>query len=87
LNSSPDSVALLLTVRSKFDEISKSSYTPSIKEMLNIETKHVDDISLLFSHIQHMNIVKLIDDLITVHGNKKWIKFGKCDNGLVIPSK
>src|SRR2546430_10077431 len=48
-----------------------------MKEMLNIETERVDDIPLLLAHMQRMNIAKLLDKHIPVHGNRKGLSLGK----------
>jgi transposase len=47
-----------------------------MKEMLNIETERVDDIPLLLAHMQRMNIGKLLDEHIPVHGNRKGLSLG-----------
>jgi transposase len=47
-----------------------------MKEMLNIETERVDDIPLLLAHMQHMNLAKLLDKHIPVHGNRKGLSPG-----------
>ncbi len=51
--------ALFLTVCSKFDEISTSEYTLSMKNMLNIENERTDDTPLSLTHIDAMqNMLK-----------------------------
>lgn len=65
-----------LTVRPFLDGISKWSYTPSMKETLNIETERVDDIPLLLAHMQRMKIASLLDQHIPVHGNRKGLSLG-----------
>jgi len=47
-----------------------------MKETLNIETERVDDIPLLLAHMQHMNLAKLLDKHIPVHGNRKGLSLG-----------
>jgi hypothetical protein len=50
---------LFLTVCSKFDEISTSEYTLSMKNMLNIENERADDTPLSLIHIDAMqNMLK-----------------------------
>jgi len=47
-----------------------------MKETLNIETERVDDIPLLLAHMQRMNLAKLLDKHIPVHGNRKGLSLG-----------
>lgn len=47
-----------------------------MKETLNIETERVDDIPLLLEHMQRMNIAKLLDKYIPIHGNRKGLSPG-----------
>ena len=47
-----------------------------MKETLNIETERVDDIALLLEHMQRMNIAKLLDKYIPIHGNRKGLSPG-----------
>ena len=47
-----------------------------MKETLNIETERVDDIPLLLAHMHRMNIAKLLDKHIPVHGNRKGLSLG-----------
>src|ERR1700682_2665185 len=47
-----------------------------MKETLNIETERADDIPLLLAHMQHMNLVGLLDKHIPAHGNRKGLSVG-----------
>lgn len=47
-----------------------------MKETLTIETERVDDIPLLLAHMQHMNIAKLLDKYIPIHGNRRGLSPG-----------
>ena len=46
-----------------------------MKEILNIETERVDDISLLLAHMQRMDLAKLLDKHIPAYGNRKGLLY------------
>jgi hypothetical protein len=42
-----------------------------MKEALSIETERMDDIPLLITHMQRMNLAELLDKHIPTHGHRK----------------
>src|SRR2546421_664801 len=48
-----------------------------MKETLNIETERIDDIPLLISHMQRMQIAELLDKHIPTHGHRKGLSVGE----------
>jgi len=48
-----------------------------MKEALSIETERMDDIPLLISHMQRMNLSVLLDKHIPTHGHRQGLSVGE----------
>src|SRR5689334_5893186 len=48
-----------------------------MKEALSIETERMDDIPLLITHMQRMNLSTLLDKHIPTHGQRKGLSVGE----------
>lgn len=48
-----------------------------MKETLSIETERMDDIPLLLTHMQRMNVGELLDKHIPIHGQRKGLSVGE----------
>jgi hypothetical protein len=48
-----------------------------MKEALSIETERTDDIPLLLSHMQRMQLVSLLDKHYPTHGLRKGLSMGE----------
>lgn len=48
-----------------------------MKEALSIETERIDDIPLLITHMQRMNLAELLDKHIPTHGHRKGLSVGE----------
>ena len=48
-----------------------------MKEALSIETERMDDIPLLLTHMQCMNVAELLDKHIPTHGHRKGLSVGE----------
>ena len=68
---------LKLTVRLNLDAKTKSWYTQGMKETLNIETERTDDIPLLLTHMQRMQLASLLDKHFPTHGLRKGLSMGE----------
>jgi hypothetical protein len=66
-----------LTVRLNLDEKTKSWYTQGIKEALSMETERTNDIPLLLTHMQRMQVVSLLDKHFVTHGRRKGLSMGE----------
>jgi transposase len=70
-------MALCLTVRLNLDAKTKSWYTQGMKEALSIETERTDDIPLLLTQMQHMQLAILLDKHFPTHGLRKGLSMGE----------
>src|SRR5258708_4085336 len=48
-----------------------------MKEVLSIETERIDDIPLLLTHMQRMQLAELLDKHIPTHGHRKGLSVGE----------
>src|SRR5579871_3060663 len=69
--------ALKLTVRLNLDAKTKSWYTQGMKEALSIETERTDDIPLLLTHMQRMQVATLLDKHFATHGRRQGLSMGE----------
>lgn len=72
----PHFINIYLTVRLNLDAKTKNWYTQGMKEALSIETERTDDIPLLLTHMQRMQVAALLDKHFPTHGLRKGLSMG-----------
>jgi hypothetical protein len=73
------------SVRFNLDAKTKRWETQGRKEALSMETERTDDIPLLLTHVQRMQVAMLLDKHVPTHGLRKRTEHGRTDPGVTGP--